>query len=129
MIKSRSHIFPVEKFIFVLERGIGIKDATTFDPVNDILKVHSLYNFITWTFLIDIGMIFSRYFRTWKYYLDIHALIFTMIEISNIVIISMTIYNVGLPQSYSSLHRVHKIVGNIFFSLTIFNLFTGIFVR
>lgn len=125
---ARSHIFPVEKFIFVLERGIGIKDATTFDPVNDILKVHSLYNFITWTFLIDIGMIFARYFRTWKYYLDIHALIFTMIEISNIVIISMTIYYVGPSQS-DFLHQVHKILGIIFFSLTIFNLFTGIFVR
>jgi len=122
------HKLPVEKFTFVLQRGVGIKEAITFDPVDNILKVHSLYNFITWTFLIDIGMIFSRYFRTWKYYLDIHALIFTMIEISNIVIISMTIYYVGPSQS-NSLSQVHKILGIIFFSLTIFNLFTGIFVR
>ena len=72
-------------------------------------------------------MIFARYFRGWKYYLVIHALIFIVIDVLNIVFISMTIYNVGAGQG-RPINYAHNILGIIFFSLVTFNVVLGAFV-
>jgi len=119
----------VIKFTFLFKRGTNINDITENGLKGALLKVHSTFNFVTWTFVIDIGMIISRYFKGFTYYLDIHAFIFTIVDFGNIIIISMTIYAVGTPANGPAINQIHKIMGIIFFSLVVCCSLLGMFVK
>jgi len=58
---------------------------------------HVAFNLYTWSYVIDIGMIIARYFKGFRYYLDIHAFIFTIADFGNIFLISIAIYVKGPP--------------------------------
>ena len=113
----------VTKFNFPFKRGTKINNKIDTSLKGELMKVHKLlhstFNYVTWTFVIDIGMIISRYFKGFRYYLDIHAFIFTIVDFGNIIIISMTIYAVGTPANGPAINQIHKIMGIIFFSLVV----------
>jgi hypothetical protein len=41
--------------------------------------MHFWSNFIVWGFLVDVGIIVVRFFKTARYYKEIHAAIFSII--------------------------------------------------
>ena len=119
----------VTKFPFLFKRGTKFNNITDTGLKGALLKVHSTFNFVTWTFVIDIGMIISRYFKGFRYYLDIHAFIFSIADFGNIIIISISIYAVGTPANGPAINQIHKIMGIIFFSLVVCCSLLGMFVK
>ncbi len=62
-------------------------DATLEDSAEKWLKAHEVILIVGWGFLTDIAVIFARYFRSLNFYLDIHALIFIVVDLSTLTIL------------------------------------------
>ena len=62
-------------------------DATVEDSAEKWLKAHEIILIVGWGFLTDIAVIFARYFRSFNFYLDIHALIFIVVDVSTLTIL------------------------------------------
>ncbi|EGR34323.1 hypothetical protein IMG5_016390 [Ichthyophthirius multifiliis] len=64
-------------------------DAGNLNVVNNddmiILELHKIILFYGWGILVDIGIIFARYFKTWKHYILVHTLCFFVLDVLTII--------------------------------------------
>ena len=50
-----------------------------------LIDLHEYILFYGWGILVDIGIIFGRYFKTWKHYILVHSLIFFCLDLLTII--------------------------------------------
>ncbi len=48
--------------------------GVTIGSKNNLNQIHGWVLFVVWGFLIDIMWIVSRYFKTWRFYIEVHGI-------------------------------------------------------
>lgn len=61
-------------------------EANLINTSSSALSYHKLLLFWGWGFLADISIIFTRFFRRWRYYIAIHFALFIILDIATIVL-------------------------------------------
>lgn len=87
--------------------------------------------FWIWAVGVDIGMIMVRQFKTFKYYMEFHAVfMFILCGLSVAFEIVILDYSWGaLWEDAGNMKRAHLVVGLIMLGLTMFQILSGIFTR
>jgi len=65
--------------------------AEIISTLSPLIQAHGIGLLICWSFLVDIGIIIVRYFKFWKHYLDIHGLIFILVDFYTLIIVFIVI--------------------------------------
>ena len=71
--------------------------ATLVHPHTPLIQAHSIGLLICWSFLVDFAIIYIRYFRYKKNYIDVHALIFFFVDFYTLIIV---LWVIGTSNSY-----------------------------
>lgn len=79
---------------------VGVNQATSLDVETDaLLYVHFILLFISWGFLADLGILIVRFFKTWKYFILAHTLIFVFVDFTTITLIIVMLIEVPADPS------------------------------
>ncbi len=71
--------------IFSITLSNNLGDINISKESNILLTLHKFILFYGWGILVDIGIVFGRYFKTWKHYILIHSLVFFILDILTII--------------------------------------------
>ena len=81
------------KFLFTFDFVEGTNEQAMVEGVAqpDYIKAHGIGLLIVWSFLVDISLIIVRYFKNLKYYIEIHASMFFILDIFTFIVVFIVI--------------------------------------